>query len=479
MAINFIDHPGTPLIYITGIAARFTHLYSGEGGYIEDFINDPDKYLHVASLLNSCLIAFIAFWGGKKIRQYTTSIALAIIFQLTLFTNSSIIEISARLIPESTMLIPILLIGVLTVKYLYSNLESVNKNRLIWQFSALIAFGTACKLSFAPMAIFPLILLGTDLKSIVKIVSRIILLTCLFAYPLITNISESFEWFSEMLMHSGKHGTGDSNFMDTSSVTENITIILKRDAWFWVLFALQLILALVSKSKIVLRASLALSISLLFILLFTLKHFAIHYIMPFYGFKTLFILLIFLSIQKLNIYEKLKSKKTVLATLCIFLFSSISIPQFFEAKNHYLFSSQKRTKAEKQLEQYKSLITEENYALIVDAPYWGSPFPEYANSYGFMNSYRRKTTFKDELREKYPDFYTYVNWSEGFNHWDQFVDFNNVFKTNKVAYIYIGPNSKGYSIILNRLTDSEIEHELEELHLDHKTNERLIKVSKI
>jgi hypothetical protein len=479
LAINFIDHPATPLIYLTGFAARLTYLISGDGGYINDFISDPEKYLHVASILNTCLIAFIAYWGGKKIVHYTTSIPIAIVFQLLLFTNSSIIEICSRVIPESTMLIPIILMGVLSLKYIYSNKESINKNRLIWQFSALIAFGTACKLSFAPMALFPLILLGSDLKSILRIIGRIILLSCLFAYPLITNISESVEWFSEMLIHSGKHGTGSSNFMETSSITQNIGIILKKDTWFWALFIIQFVLAIVVRSKKVFRVSLALSISLLFILLFTLKHFAIHYIMPFYGFKTLFLILIFLSINEFRFFDNIKTKNRIISATTLLLVCLIIIPQVFVAKGNYNFSIHRKKEAEIKRIKFNSLLPKTDYSLIVDAPYWGTPFKEYGNIYGFMNSYRRKTTFKDQLRITYPNFYCYVTWSKGFNHWDNFVDFSVVFEKNNVAIIYIGPEMKGYETIIKRLNQSGINYELKELFIDNKTNEKLIKVSKL
>lgn len=483
LAINFIDHPATPLIYISGIAVWVFYLFTGELSYIQDFIQNPEQYLHAASIFNCILIALVSLYASKKVFQYTSSFLLAIVLQLTLFTNSSLLEISSRLIPESTMLIPVFLMCALALKYIYSKSEKLNKNRLIWQFSALVAFGVACKLSFAPMILFPLILLGNNLKSILTIIGRTVLLTCVFAYPLITNISESFEWISDMFLHSGKHGTGDSNVISFQSIPDNLITILFRDVWFWLLFVLQIITTILvklrtnqtDKTEKQIRVNIAFISAIILVLILTLKHFSIHYFMPFYGFKMLMLILLWFNLKELNL-KGLSNKKLKPSLAFGIALTLILIPEVHGAKNHFKYIKSKREKAVKKQEHIKSLIHEENSSLIIDAPYWGTPFHEYAHIYGFMHTYKRKTAFKKELREKYSNFYCYVTWSDSFNHWDKFVDFNTVFEKNSIVYIYIGPSMKGLETIQERLDKSGIEYRSKTLYNDEETGEELIKI---
>lgn len=405
--------------------------------------------------------------------KFQNGLWIAFILQIGLFTNASLIEISARLIPESTMIIPVILLSVLLIKYIKKDAEENNYKRITWQFSAIVAFGIACKLSFTPMLLIPLILFRKNLKAILQLVWKTILLTCLFAYPIITNPSESFEWISNIFLHSGKHGTGASDFINTNEFSTNIGIIIKRDAWFWVLLLGQFALSFTSKNKRLKEASLAITISLMAILFFTLKHFAIHYIMPFYAFKTLFVVFIIFALQenkKLKAITKLNQKIRIAAAILIIVLIS---PQLIEAKNHYDYSTKRKEKENTIQKKVLSQVLNNELPLIVDAPYWGTPFPEYAKAYGFMNTHRRKTTFKDELRELHPNFYCYVPWSENFNHWDKFVGFDYILKDSKACYLYTNQNIGSTKRIIERLNNSKIKYELFLLYENRDTGESL------
>jgi hypothetical protein len=478
LAINFIDHPATPLIYISGIAIRICHLFTGSQPYVLDFVNNTEKYLHIASILNLLIIGSIVYWSGRKLLRHNNGLLIALLLQVTLFTNTSLIEISARLIPESTMIIPIILLSVLLINYFKNESKASNYRRLSWQFAAIIAFGIACKLSFAPMILLPIILLRKNFKTVLQLIGKTILLTFLFAYPLITNPNESFEWISNMLIHSGKHGTGDTGFINTSNLTSNFIIILKRDIWFWVLFLSQFTLSQISNSKRLKKVSAAITCSLITVLFFTLKHFALHYIMPFYAFKSLFIILIIYAIQenkKLSLQERFPMK----FQLAFFaLLTSIIWPQLIDAKNHYDYTSYRKILESEIQSEVFNKIQNSSFALIVDAPHWGTPFPEYAKAYGFMNTHRRKTTFKNELRKIHPNFYCYVSWSEGFNHWDKFVGFDLIFNHNKSCYLYSNRKIGSFDKIIKRLKDSGITYKLLFLYENIESGECLVKIDK-
>ncbi|MEX2380136.1 MAG: hypothetical protein WD530_05300, partial [Vicingaceae bacterium] len=425
-AINFIDHPATPLIFIIGTAARLFHLFTAELSYLQDFLNDPEKYITAANILNNLFIAFALTYAGIKVKKYSGSILLALVIQLSIFSHHSLIGISSRLIPESTMMIPLILISALTIKYIYNS----NQQRIkpyLWQFPLLIAFGVGCKLSFGPMLLFPFILLNTTARQKINLLGYSILFCCIFAYPILTNFEASYQWFSSMATHSGQHGSGEMNIINWIALPTNFNELLAMDPWFFVLMVINFILLLINSLSLdskpsdqsirISRAQKATLITLTLIALFTLKHFALHYFMPFLVFRGLLILLIVLFLKELifvvksvNILRPLV-RSSLIITLLFVVNSAAMI-----AKTSDNFQKNNKAADEHQLYILEQM-DDKNAALIVDAPYWGSPFETYAHAFGFMKAHKRKTYFKIALKEKFPRFYWFVGWTDEFNHW--------------------------------------------------------------
>ncbi len=483
LAINFTDHPATPLIFITAIGARLTHLTAIGTPYVEHFLQNPEKYIHVAVILNCLLIGFSLWMLGRGIYKYLHSRSLALLAQLGVLSSFTILGISARLIPEASLLIPLCFLCLLAVNYLYQPPSEKPVTPL--QFAAVIGFGIACKLSFVPMALVPLILLK-GWKSKFKFLGFLLLSVVLFAYPLFTNPDKSFSWVFNMFTHSGQHGGGESDFIDLAALPHRLELLWLQDATFLILLGLMIffsgLYALLKRGRGQSPVSLllgAFSMGLLVVTLFVLKHFAMHYIMPFYLLKGFMILLLCLAIAELPFPVRGVNKSAinvsglgVLSTLIL-----ISLPHYAGSYN-YSFK-ERRTGFATQAEKVKALITRPGQALIVNAPYWGSPFVEYAHQYGMMMSYRRKTFVKDKLKVKYPDFYLFVSWSEGFNHWDDFVPVTHLAENYHAFYIYSGPGTSGGEVISTRiesLKESDHQPVFDTLYVNPEDGESLTEV---
>lgn len=484
-AINFIDHPATPLIFIIGTAARLLHLFSAQLPYLQDFLNDPEKYITAANVLNNLFIAFALTYAGIKVKKYSGSMLLAIIFQLSIFSHHSLIGISSRMIPEATMMIPLSLISALTVKYIYDS-KVQRTEPYLWQFPLLIAFGVGCKLSFAPMLIFPFILLKTTARQKLNLLGYSILFCCIFAYPILTNFEASFQWFSSMATHSGQHGSGEMNVIDWSTLPINFNLLWKMDLWFFVLLVINFILLLLNhrcskrseQSMRISRAQRATLITLTLITLFTLKHFALHYFMPFLIFKGMLTLLIVLSFKELihsvkgvNIFAPL----IWIALIITLSFVAHSTRIIDKTANNFQKNKQR---ADKHQEFILDQMNDPKAALIVDAAYWGSPFEAYAHAFGFMKAHKRKTYFKAALKEKYPQFYWYVGWTDNFNHWDEFVDFKYIFKKSDAVYIY-SYHRENFEVIKSRLSDflnNNMEITTKKIYQNEDSEEQLVYV---
>jgi hypothetical protein len=347
----------------------------------------------------------------------------------------------------------------LIVRYLYKGEREEELNRMRWQFPLLVGFGIACKLSFAPFFLIPLILLVKNGRDLWILIRNTFLSTLLFAYPLFTNYKESFKWIKNMAEHSGMHGSGEENVIDWSQIPLNAKALWLDFPAFWVLASLNvLFLAYLYLKptdsefhKRLRRSLLATLICLIGLVLLVLKHFALHYFMPFYALTALWLLFPYIFL--------LQKKATTNQWQSITAFSLIAALYFSTLWDGKMaIDSQQSTaiKRAKEAEAIKKLIKEEEAALIVDAPFWGTPFPAYAHAFGFMHSYRRKTYFKEALRKEFPNFYLHVGWTNKFNHWDRFVGLDVIFNKSKQVYVYTGPNTKGLSVMKQRLQAYEV-----------------------
>ncbi|MEQ8908685.1 MAG: hypothetical protein RIC95_05805 [Vicingaceae bacterium] len=483
-AINFIDHPATPSIFISGLSSLFVRLFSAEGSFVHDFISRPESYLQASQLFQLLLITFSCIYSGYKIRVYSQRKWMTYLPIVGLMSHYHLLEISIRFIPETTLLIPLFLMMALMIRFLYSGDQEKVQSKLLWQFPLLIGFGIACKLSFAPLFVLPLVILAGNKRKLWLLVRNTFLFTLLFAYPLFTNFTASSRWITKMLSHSGKHGSGESGFMAFDRIPMHAKSLFLDNPIFWILILLNLIvlvhLYLKPQTSILVkrvrRLMLGFLLSLLFLTLLILKHFALHYMMPFYVLSAMLLVFPLLHLQvELNFSYKKQSPILGGIALLLIVFTTLGTRQLWHEHEQWKnFQKQKQN-------EIQSLVKDEKAGLVIDAPHWGSPFPEYAHAFGFMHTYKRKTYFKEALRKKYPNFYLNVGWMPEFNHWDQFVDFDHIFSRSKVVYLYSGRGANGMPSILERLkayraSSSPI---LQEVLWERQENAQLIRLEKI
>ena len=469
-AINFIHHPATPTIFIAGLSSLLLRPFAEYSPFVIDFIKRPEFYLTAANLMQLLIIGAASFLAALKVRSSSRKIIYSFFLLLGLFSHHHLLSIASRFLAETTLIIPLVLLVALISSYIFEEGNQAVEKKLRWQIPLLIGFGIACKLSFAPFILVPYVLLVNSWRNFWVVSRNTFLAILLLAYPLFTNFEESFKWISNMLTHSGMHGSGQAGLIKLTDIPTNALTLFQDFPLYWMLFGLNclLLIYLIAKPaasatvKRLRRSLLSIVLAMLLLLFLTLKHFALHYFMPFYVFSALWFIFPYVFWNELH-----GSKKKVLNLACVligvFMISSTSIA----SRNHF---KTQQTVAEKRAMEAKTinalLDQDQGFSLIVDAPYWGTPFPAYAHAFGFMHSYRRKTYFKKQLREEFPNFYLHVGWTEKFNHWDNFVEINRLFNKSKQLYVYTGPETKGWPSIKQRILAFQAEgKKLEEIEL--------------
>lgn len=486
LSIQYFAHPGTPLHYMIMFSARIVDLFQ-PGDYMKGFVNDPEKYIHAANLLINIFIAIVLLFAGINIKKYTGSVTLGLIMQLVPFGSMELIFLSGRVFPEAIMIIPLILTNVLIIRYVY--LDHPNNLTFKYEvfFGLIIGFGMAIKLTFIPVALIPLILLKNTLKQKIQYLFYLMLFFAIFAYPAVLN-GEFWSWISRIFSHSGKYGTGAKEIINLDEVPQHFNILATENKTLFLIclaaFGMALLSLIPGTIKVVVskrasRAIIAVVVSILTTVAFTLKHFSAYYFTPFNSFIFLLILLVVSMIihtprlSQKGIYKKL----TVIITSALVIFL-VSV-QIMKIRSALKITYEKTAKMELDNQRIRAMVNPEK-PIIISGTYFGSPFIEFAQFNGFIMSARLKGFYKDYLKEKYPDTYFFVNWSDHFNYWSEFVEADKVLaKTGSSFYIYTGKNKgEDLKIILERVYKFTDKNKVTEnvLFQDAKTGEQLMEL---
>lgn len=413
--VGYTAHPGTPLQYVIAVAARIHFAFADASSFVDHFIDHPQEYITSANVLLNLILSVCLFYLGLLTFRYSGSIAIALAVQLCVFGHYAIVFLTGRLFPEGLMLIPLLVVILLVIRNIYTNPRITRKELLF--FALPIGFGIACKLTFAPLLFIPLILLRTNIRQKVELVTYSLVAFLLFAYPVVLHFHDFYEWTGGMAVHSGKYGGGSKGFIDLEQAALNLKELFTFDPRFFFVTLCACGIAIVSSfvpssalnvtSGRIRRAILAVSAALFVAVLLTIKHFALHYFTPFYCFNVLLIVLAGILLIRTGRNAMFTARRMWIPfamTLPLVLFGC---KQTLEALFYQQNITTEKTVAAMEV---NAMITAQ-IPIVILAPYSGSPFVAYAHMNGLKMSYNAKSRFKDRLIERFPMSYHYVQWS--------------------------------------------------------------------
>jgi len=468
LAVDYIDHPGTTIEVLFAVSAHIVNLLFPGSDLISNALSHPEAFIHGANILLNIITACALFYLGYYTLKYTGNIPMALLMQLTPFYSIRLLIVSGRILPESAMIPVLILLILLIIKYIYDAEQSRNRRMYVWAFAIIGGLGMATKLSYFPFLIIPLFLLNSK-KRITQYLLYTLFAIIIFAFPLFVNLGKSWRWYSNMLLHSGQWGSGDTNFVDLTKVPGRLQQVFDVDPALFLLIGFAVLQLIIFYSlrftqnngrltAFLKRSLIAVISAVIIFVLFVTKHFAYHYILPVLVFKAFVIFLmcsLILSVIGSKNIKKYFSLAVFLLTILLiipqlrYLGASVKIKQAQAAK----FEDRERM-----LDSYN---TKDNL-LIISSHYRGSPFMQTALAGGFMLSGQLRSTFKKQLRETYPKTVLYVNWSEQFNIWDEFKNADEFLDPQKSVYIFIGEGKeKDLRVIMDRISSSYPAYSLE------------------
>ncbi len=448
---GYIDHPGTPIQIIIAIASEIVYLFSNDSNIYYDVVKNPELYIFASNLLFNIFLMFTMVYIGRKITRLTNNINAGLLFQLGFFISIGIIKVTARMIPEGFMLLPLSFLMVLQIRYIYDDNFFKKQKKYLISFSLIIGWGIATKLSFAPFIIIPVVILS-GLRNKILVIIYSIVAFFLIAFPVLSHLNYFWSWVSNMIIHTGRWGTGKIGFMNLSAFLSRFTLLWQYNKILFTLITILFtqsifILVLQGKKKYYtkyLKVSFSSIISVLLLAFLICKHFALYYFIPAIIFDTFFMFLIIFPYIKLFTHAKVSRYLYFGGMTIAFLLMLVSF-NGFSKKNFVPINKQ-----EKHICTFRSKV-KNGSILIISGYYAGTPFKEFSLANGVLLAGPDKKLYDSALLKTYPYSYFYYDWTDKFFHWAKYVDSRSIIEKHKPIEIYIGRKKENnLKIIVDR-----------------------------
>ncbi len=454
LSMQYTANPGTPLQALFAVTSAAIGIFQ-PGSIVGDVVNDPEKYIHATSLLMIFMISLTLFLGGWYTWKVTGSWLAALLLQMGIPCTAEIMILTGRLNAEAMMILPVLLLSIAVIGYIFTSEDrEYPPDKTLVIFGLVCGFGAACKISFFPLVLIPLIMLNATFRQKLKLIAYSLLSFAVFGYPVVFNNGHFWNWVGNVLSHTGKYGEGPKGFIDFTLVPERLSQLFRDDQAFFIIVFISLVSGIIFSFKYfkkplspvlkrITRVFLAVPLAVILCMILVLKHFELYYFIPFYVFKFLLISLLFLFIIRIGKAEKSLIFRTVTIIGIIVIVAFIS---YTEGKKIRSANQQYSQKKELQEVEYRQVMSvyEPGSPIILSGNYYGTPFIEFAHYDGFKMSGKIGKSFVPYLKAKFPVSYQYVSWSDRFYYWDAFVDIHKILeKSRKPLYIFIGETKAG------------------------------------
>ena len=285
---HHIDHPGTPLqiIFAISIFLRWgwMKLFGDDTqSLIDSVIGQPETYLFDVAILLLVLNIGALYFFGRRIYEASGKLVLGIFCQFSLLSFILMAPKAAYPAPEALLIFVSLCLFGLVAPQIFDQTDTTQNEHQYTPTRALglmLGLGLAVKVTFAPMVLVLLLLKrGQRRYAIGWIIISFGILTAI-ASP---QAARFFSWLSNIISHSGIHGSGQASVLNLSSIPANAF-----NLWVWFPFfcaalfcsIVILIFLWLTKSSIKTKAAWLLVLIALLQSVLILKHPGAHYMVP-------------------------------------------------------------------------------------------------------------------------------------------------------------------------------------------------------
>jgi hypothetical protein len=424
--VGHIDHPGTPVQVLGAVTIKVVHFFnfSSEIDWRTDVLQRPEYYLKAINIVMVALNVLMLLTLGMFTYFLTDNFWLSLWLQFSPFFSITLLQFGlTRVTPEpllffSSSLMIVVLVFVL--KAHSDNLTTPGENVImIFIFGLITGFGIACKVTFIPLMVIPLILFP-KLKNKILYLFAAGISFVIFTLPIIRMYPRFFDWVHNLLTHSGRYGSGPSQLISTEKYIKNIKQLLIGNPFFSIILVLALVIVVITLlvpkfrkdygSTIHFKLLAAVGAAQLIGLLMVSKHSAHHYLLPVLNLSGITLFFIFLYFKHLlgqyNVNPKILTAPTAIFLVFLFVLAN-PVGQLNKT-----ITRLKNVKVQSLAIHQEVKNNYKNYAKIF---YYGSSSPEYALKFGNDLS---RSCHSEPLQKLYKNVYFYDIWTKRFAGFD-------------------------------------------------------------
>lgn len=207
-----VDHPGTPVQLLVAVVLRAAHLVAGRGALADDVVARPERYLAIAGWVLMVLAAGALALAGRAAWRATGStvagLAAGLLPGLMPVVAAHVVHVK----PEPVLVALGALLAVRTLRTLEPGPAQRPASDAA-AFGVLVGLAVACKVSSAPLAALPLLLLrGRALRlRFAAVAAGTAALATLPAWPAMGHFRQ---FLLGIATHAGQYGSGRPTLLD-------------------------------------------------------------------------------------------------------------------------------------------------------------------------------------------------------------------------------------------------------------------------
>jgi hypothetical protein len=274
------DHPGTPVQLLIGLITIISWSLAKLSG-LTSLSFAPSVAAHAENYLlviMSCLLIAVTFsvWRlGVAIARSTGVTAAGVACQAGYFLLGVLFPRTFYSAPEAMVFLAGTALMTVLAPVIFAD-EDCSDRRAVAA-GVFLGLGTASKVIFCPL--FVLVLLLKRQRPILIAIGSGVLFTLIFLLPIIDRLRSLFNFLTVVAGHTGIYGEGEARFIDWTVIPERIRQTIAAEPLLLVAVIALAGVVLFAKSRDKwLAAVMAFAVGVAVFL--TLKHFAIHYLMP-------------------------------------------------------------------------------------------------------------------------------------------------------------------------------------------------------
>ena len=261
------QHPGVPVQLVVAAAAGFTPA--------ADRLKDAETILTRASDAMLVFDAAMLWLMGRCVRRRADSLLPALFAQLAPFITMLTLKHGIEVEPEPLLLGAVALLVAAMVED-----AVMPRTASLLGMAFAVAFGAACKITFAPLGLAPLIAMRGGARRIAYI-ALVAILFALWMVPEIPHLAPMTAWFAALAKGSGAYGHGPQTVVAWAAYPHHFAKLFFARPLFLAAFALGVAaLVLGRRDTPGARLLLALLTAQLVQIALVAKHPSGHYILP-------------------------------------------------------------------------------------------------------------------------------------------------------------------------------------------------------